>query len=116
MATEAKKKAKTKIHVRKDDTVIVLSGKDAGKKGKVLTALPAEGKVVVEGVAMVTKHQKPRGQRNPGGLIRHEAPIYASKVMLMCAKCSQPTRIAHMTLEDGRKVRVCKKCGETFDR
>jgi len=104
-----------KIHVRSGDTVVVISGDEKGKKGKVLRAEPKKGKVVVEGVAMVTKHQKARGQEVPGGIIHKEAAINASKVMLVCAKCGKATRNAHKILEDGKKVRMCKKCGATFD-
>ena len=103
-----------KIHVKKNDTVVVISGKDAGKKGKVLVAMPAAGKIIVDGVAMVTKHQKPRGMGMQGGIIHQEAPIYASKVMLVCPHCGKPTRLAHKMLENGDKARLCKKCGETF--
>ena len=103
-----------KIHVKKNDTVVVISGKDAGKKGKVLVAMPDAGKIIVEGVAMVTKHQKPRGMGMQGGIIHQEAPIYASKVMLVCPHCGKPTRLAHKMLEYGDKARLCKKCGETF--
>ena len=102
------------MNVKKNDTVIVLSGKDKGKKGKVLKAMPETGKVVVEGVAMVTKHQKSRGQGMPGGIVSKEAAIDASRVMLVCPSCGKPTRLAHKLLEDGSKVRLCKKCGETF--
>ena len=103
-----------KSHVKKNDTVVVISGKDAGKKGKVLVAMPSEGKIIVEGVAMATKHKKPRGLGQQGGIVHQEAPIYASKVMLVCPSCGKPTRLAHKLLEDGSKVRLCKKCGETF--
>ena len=99
-----------KLHVRKDDTVVVVSGKDKGKQGKVLRALPKEGKVVVEGVNVVARHTKPKGQGDPGGIIRSEAPIYASKVMLVCEKCNKATRISYKILPDGKKVRVCMKC------
>ena len=99
-----------KLHVRKDDTVVVVSGKDKGKQGQVLRALPKEGKVVVEGVNVVARHTKPKGQGDPGGIIRSEAPIYASKVMLVCEKCNKATRISYKILPDGKKVRVCKKC------
>ena len=102
------------MNVRSDDTVIVLSGKDKGKQGKVLRAMPAEGKVIVEGVNVAKKHKKPRKQGEQGGIIKMETPIYASKVMRVCPKCSKPTRHAVKILEDGSKVRVCKKCGETI--
>ncbi len=105
-----------KIHVKKGDQVVVISGKDIGKKGKVLSASPKTGKIIVEGVAVATKHKKPRAMGQPGGIIKQETPIYASKVMLICPRCGKPTRLAHKLLEDGSKVRLCKKCGETFDK
>ena len=101
-----------KLHVRKGDNVIVLSGKDKGKKGKVLSVIPKSGKVIVEGVAMATKHKKPRSQADVGGILHQETPIYACKVMHICDKCGQPTRIARKVLDDGSIVRVCKKCNE----
>lgn len=103
-----------KIHVRKKDTVMVISGKDKGKVGEVLAVMPKTGKVVVKGINVVTKHQKPNKANMQGGIIHKEAPIYSSKVMLYCDKCKSVTRISHKVLEDGTKVRVCKKCGETF--
>ena len=105
-----------KIHVKKGDTVIVLSGKDKGKKGKVLAVSPAEQKVIVEGINMVTKHVKPRRMGEPGGIVKAEGAMYASKVQLVCPRCGNPTRIGHKILADGSKVRMCKneKCGETF--
>ena len=106
--------ATSKVHVRKNDTVMVISGKDKGKIGEVLTVMPKTGKLVVKGVNIVTKHQKPSKANMQGGIIQKEAPIYSSKVMLYCDKCKSVTRISHKILEDGTKVRVCKKCGETF--
>ena len=103
-----------KIHVKKGDTVIVLSGKDKGKKGKVLAVSPAEQKVIVEGINMVTKHVKPRRMGEPGGIVKAEGAMYASKVQLVCPKCGQPTRVGHV-IEDGKKLRVCKKCGKSFE-
>ncbi|HHU23086.1 MAG TPA: 50S ribosomal protein L24 [Clostridiales bacterium] len=102
------------MNIRKDDMVIVLSGKDKGKKGKVLSAFPKSGKVIVEGVNVASKHQKPRKQGEEGGIIKKETPIYACKVMRVCPKCDKPTRVGHKFLEDGTKVRVCKKCGEAI--
>ena len=98
------------MNIRKDDKVVVLSGKDKGKQGKVLTADPKAAKVIVEGVNVATKHQKPRKQGEEGGIIKVETPIYASKVQLVCPKCGKATRVAHK-ITDGKKVRVCKKCG-----
>ena len=100
-----------KLSIRKDDTVIVLSGKDKGKQGKVLSVLPKESKVVVEGVNVVSRHTKPRKQGDQGGIIKKEAPIYACKVQRVCPKCGKPTRAAHKLLDGGKKVRICKKCG-----
>ena len=99
------------MNVKKGDTVVVLSGKDKGKQGKVLKTEPKSGKVVVEKVNLVSRHTKPRRQGEEGGILQKEAPIYASKVMRVCPKCNKPTRAAHKVLADGKKVRVCKKCG-----
>ena len=99
------------LKIKKNDTVVVLSGKDKGKQGKVLGTIPSEAKVVVEGINMVTCHIKPRRQGEEGGIVKREAAIYASKVQRVCPKCSKPTRPAHKLLADGKKVRVCKKCG-----
>ena len=98
------------LKIRKDDTVVVLSGRDKGAKGKILSVDPKAGKVVVEGVMVATVHQKPRRQGEEGGIIKRETPIYASKVMVVCPKCGKPTRVAHK-LDAGKSVRVCKKCG-----
>jgi large subunit ribosomal protein L24 len=100
-----------KLSIKKDDTVVVLSGKDKGKKGKILAVMPKSGKIVVEGINMVSRHTKPRKQGEEGGILRKEAPLYACKVMRVCPKCDKPTRPAHKLLADGKKVRVCKKCG-----
>ena len=105
-----------RLHIRKEDKIVVISGKDKGKKGKVLVAEPKAGKIVVEKVNMVTKHEKPKGQGKLGGIVHQEAPIYASKVMLVCNKCGKATRIAFKVLENGDKVRVCKKCGAMFEK
>ena len=99
-----------KLHVKKDDTVVVISGDDKGKKGKVLKVSPAERKVIVDGVNVVTKHAKPRKQGEAGGIMKVEGAIYADKVQLYCAKCDKATRVAHKTV-DGKRVRVCVKCG-----
>ena len=98
------------MNIKKDDKVVVLSGKDKGKEGKILSADPKAMKVIVEGVNVATKHQKPRQQGQEGGIIKVETPIYVSKVQLVCPKCGKATRVAHK-ITDGKKVRVCKKCG-----
>ena len=112
-----------KLNVKKDDTVIVITGKDKGKKGKIMVALPREERVVVQNVNMVTRHVKPRRQGEEGGRIQREGTIHASNVMLVCPKCGQPTRVAHraevVTTKDGKQknknIRVCKKCGKDID-
>ena len=98
------------MSVKKGDTVVVLSGKDKGKQGKVLGTVPSEDKVVVEGVNMVTCHVKPRRQGETGGIVNREAAMYASKVQVVCPKCKKGTRVAHK-IENGKKTRVCKHCG-----
>ncbi|MGI5986077.1 MAG: 50S ribosomal protein L24 [Clostridiales bacterium] len=102
------------MNIRKNDKVIVLSGKDKGKEGMVISADPKNGKVIVEGVNVAKRHLKARRPGEEGGIIKKETPIYASKVMRVCPKCGKPTREAHKFLNDGSKVRVCKKCGETI--
>ena len=107
-----------KLHVKTGDTVVVISGKDKGKEGKIQKAFPAKGKIVVEGVAMVKKHQKPRGQGMPGGIIDKEAAIPACKVMLVCPMCKKATRLAHTFIEkDGKqvKVRFCTSCKKAIE-
>ena len=99
-----------KLSIKSGDTVVVLSGKDKGKQGKVMTAMPETGKVIVEKVNMVSRHTKPRQQGEQGGILQKEAPIYACKVQVVCPKCKKPTRVAHK-IEGGKKSRVCKRCG-----
>ena len=102
------------MKIRKDDKVVVLTGKDKGKEGKVLHADPKGAKVIVEGVNVAMKHKKPRKQGEEGGIIKMETPIYASKVMLVCPKCGKPTRVGHAFDAEGSKSRACKKCGASF--
>lgn len=107
------------MHVRKNDLVMVITGKDKGTKGKIATAFPKTGRVIVEGVNMVTRHQKARNAMQPGGIVKKEAPIDASNVMLICPKCGKPVRVSHkvnVTVDAAGKktrtmVRTCKKCG-----
>ena len=101
------------MFVKKDDKIVVLSGKDKGKQGKVLSVDPKGGKIIAEGVNVATKHVKPKRQGEQGGIVKVETPIYACKVMVVCPKCSKPTRIAHKIDTNG-KSRLCKKCGATF--
>ena len=99
-----------KVHVKVDDTVVVISGNDKGKKGKVLGVSPKEGKVIVSGANIVKKHVKPRPPQEQGGIVEVEGAMYASKVQLYCEKCKKPTRAAHK-MDGDKKVRVCTKCG-----
>ncbi|MGI6248127.1 MAG: 50S ribosomal protein L24 [Acutalibacteraceae bacterium] len=98
-----------KVHVKTDDEVIVINGKYRGKRGKVMQVSPSEGKVIVEGVNIVTKHVKPRRQGERGGLIKAESALYASKVQLICPKCGKPTRTGKAVNDKGEKVRTCKQ-------
>jgi large subunit ribosomal protein L24 len=104
------------VHVRTGDNVVVISGKDRGKRGKVLRVLPKLGRVVVEGVNVSKKHVRPNQQVMQGGIIDQESPISASNVMLICRSCHEPARMGSSVLEDGRRVRKCRRCGETIDR
>ena len=103
-----------KLHVKTGDTVMIINGDDKGEKGKVLEVSPKEGKVIVEGRNMVKKHVKPRKMGDQGGIISAEGALYASKVMVVCPHCNKPTRVGHKLLADGKKERVCKRCGETL--
>ena len=105
-----------KLHVKKGDEVVVINGKDRGTRGKVMEVSPSEGKVIVEGVNVVTKHVKPRRMGEPGGLVKAESTLYACKVQVICPKCGRPTRTGSKINEKGQKVRTCKKqdCGAEF--
>jgi large subunit ribosomal protein L24 len=103
------------LSIKKGDNVIVLSGKDRDKKGRVIAILTKKDKIIVEGVNIIKKHQKPTRKYPQGGIIEKEGPIPRCKVMLICPKCNKPTRIGANILEDGKKVRVCKKCKEVID-
>ena len=102
-----------KIH--KDDTVLVVTGKDRGKKGKVRFSNPDKRQVTVEGINFIKKHSKARGAVRQAGIIDLEAPVHISNVMLVCSKCNNPVRIGYRKLEDGRKVRFCRACQEVID-
>ena len=101
-----------KIHVKTGDTVVVLSGKERGKKGKIIAVSPKEGKVIIEGINMVSKHVKPRKMGAAGGIVEAEGAMYASKVQIVCPNCGEKTRVAHKISEDGTKLRICKKCNK----
>jgi len=101
-----------KFHVKKNDLVMVIAGRDKGKSGKVLSVLSKKNRVIVEKVNFIKRHTRPSAKQRQGGIIEREGPINSSNVMLICTKCNKPSRIGKKYLEDDKKVRVCKKCGE----
>ena len=103
------------MRIRKNDTVLVIAGKDKGKKGKVRFAYPKDNQVVVEGVNFIKRHTRARGSVRQAGIIELEAPIDVSNVMLLCSRCNRPTHIGFRTLQDGRKTRTCRSCNEVID-
>ncbi|MCK5653647.1 MAG: 50S ribosomal protein L24 [Dehalococcoidia bacterium] len=103
------------MKIRRDDTVVVIAGRDKGKRGKVRQSLKRESCVVVEGVNMVKRHTRPRGTVRQAGIIEREAPLHISNVMLLCPKCDHPARLGFRILEDGSRVRVCRRCHEVID-
>jgi large subunit ribosomal protein L24 len=103
------------MKIKKDDNVLVITGKDKGKKGKVRFAYPDKNKVMVEGVNMIKKHAKAKQQVKQAGIIEREAPISVASVMLLCGKCNKPARVGYRVLQDGRKARVCRACGEVVE-
>ena len=102
-------------HVKKDDRVMVLSGKEKGKIGKVLKVLPKKDRVLIEKINMIKRHTRPGGVAAKGGIIEKEGSLHISNVALICPKCTDPSRIGHKVLDDGSRVRVCRRCGETID-
>jgi large subunit ribosomal protein L24 len=103
------------MRIRKDDTVVIITGKDRGKKGKVRRALPEEDKVIVEGLNMIKRHSRARRAARQAGIIELEAPVRVSNVMLLCNKCGNPTRVNFQFLDDGKKVRICNSCREVIE-
>jgi len=103
------------MKIRKNDTVLVVAGRDRGKKGKVRFAYPKDERLIVEGINFVKKHARPTGQARQAGVIEREAPIHVSSVRLLCSQCNRPTRVGFRSLEDGRKVRICCLCREVID-
>ncbi|MCI4626470.1 MAG: 50S ribosomal protein L24 [Candidatus Magnetoovum sp. WYHC-5] len=103
------------LGIKKEDTVLIRTGKEKGKKGRVIRVLPEEEKIIVEKINLITKHMKPNRQYSQGGRIEKENPIYASNVMLVCPQCGKPTRIGNTVLESGKKMRTCKKCKEVIE-
>jgi len=103
------------VKIRKGDTVLVIGGKDRGKKGKVRLVFPKDERLIVEGINMVKKHSRARGMVRQAGIIEREAPLHISKVMLVCTKCNRLTRVGFRFLEDGKRVRFCRSCQEVID-
>ena len=103
------------MKIRKNDTVVIIAGKDSGKKGKVRRALLNEDRVIVEGLNMIKRHSRARKAARQAGIIELEAPIHVSNVMLVCEKCGKPTRVSFRFLDDGKKVRICNSCREVID-
>jgi large subunit ribosomal protein L24 len=117
MGTKTKQLVPMKFGIKKGDTVQIMSGKDAGKKGKVLKCLPQEHRVIVEGLNRLKKHSRPT-QRNPqsGGIIEIEAPVHISNIMLVCPSCGQTSRLGFERTDDGKRLRICKKCSGKIDK
>ncbi len=114
MATDAVSRARS---IRKNDTVLVLAGKSKGRTGRVLRVFPAETRAIVEGVNFVRKHTKANPQKNvKGGILEREAPVHLSNLMPVCGECGRPARVGHKRLDDGKKVRTCRRCGGLFDK
>lgn len=103
------------LGIKKNDTVLIIRGDEKGKKGRVKAVQMEKNRLLVESINMIKKHMKPSKKQTQGGIIEKEAPIHRSNVMLLCSKCNKPTRISHNILENGNKIRVCKKCGEVIE-
>lgn len=103
------------MEIRKNDSVMVIAGKERGKTGKVLRVLPEKNAVIIERISIVKRHTKPRGPQQIGGIVEKEAAINASNIMMMCDKCNAPVRIGHKELSDGKKIRICRRCNEALD-
>ncbi len=104
------------LGIKKNDTILVITGKEKGKKGRVLSVSPLKDQLLIEKVNIIKRHMKPTRKYTQGGIIEKEAPLHISNVMLVCPKCSKPTRIGNSLLQDGSKVRMCKKCREVIDQ
>jgi large subunit ribosomal protein L24 len=106
--------ASAKYKIKRNDMVMVITGRDRGKTGKVMRVLPERGRVVIERLNIVKRHSKPRGAQSPGGIVEKEAPIAISNVMIFCDRCNAPVRVGLKTADDGTKTRVCRRCNETI--
>ena len=105
-----------RARIKKNDNVMVITGRERGKTGKVLRVLPAKQRALIERLNLVKRHQKPRGPQSPSGIVEKEAAIHLSNLMIMCDKCNAPVRMGKRLLEDGRSVRVCRRCGDQLDQ
>jgi large subunit ribosomal protein L24 len=103
------------MNIRKNDSVMIIAGRERGKTGKVLKVIPDERRAVIERVNMVKRHTRARGPQQPGGIVEKEAPIHLSNLMVMCDKCNAPVRVGHKIMPDGKKVRLCRRCHELLD-
>jgi large subunit ribosomal protein L24 len=104
-------------NIKKNDNVVVIAGRDRGKRGRVLRVIPAKGRVVVEGVSFIKRHTRPNPQKNvKGGIVERESPLSVANVQLVCPECSNPTRVGRQRLDDGRRVRICRKCKGVVDK
>jgi large subunit ribosomal protein L24 len=102
--------------VKKNDMVMVIVGKERGKVGKVLRVLPEQNRALVERLNIVKRHIRPRGPQSPGGIVEKEASLHLSNLMPMCERCNAPVRVGHRLLEDGTKIRTCRRCGQALDK
>jgi large subunit ribosomal protein L24 len=102
------------LSIKKNDTVLVVAGKEKGKKGRVISVEPKKDKILIERINIIKRHMKPSKKYSQGGIIEKEAPLHISNVMLVCSKCDKPTRIGNTVLSDGKKARICKKCKEVI--
>lgn len=103
------------MQIRKNDSVMVIAGKERGKTGKILRVLRDKDAVLIERMNIIKRHSRPRGPQRPGGIVEKEAPVHISNVMIMCEKCNAPVRIGRKSLADGKKIRICRRCGEALD-
>ena len=104
------------LGIKKEDTVLVIAGREKGKKGRVLSVMPAKSSLIIEKINIIKRHMKPSRKYAQGGIIEKEAPVHMSNVILVCPKCNKSTRIANLLMENGKKVRTCKKCKEVIDQ
>ncbi len=105
-----------RLHIRKNDLVMVVNGNEKGKSGRILRVMPEKEKVIIEKINFIKRHARPHGKQRQGGILEKEAPLHVSNVMLLCEKCNKPVRIGHRVVEGSKKARYCRKCGEIFDK